>query len=98
MNMQHAKLMKAMTAYDRGAVGRIQHFVKVYGLASTIGMLEGLDPEEQFVLETAAIVHDIGIKITKRNMVTAMERTRRSKDRLRLIKCSENWADTQKRR
>ena len=65
MNMQHAKLMGAMTAYDRGATGRIQHFVKVYGLASTIGMLEGLDPEEQFVLETAAIVHDIGIKISK---------------------------------
>ena len=61
MNMQHAKLMEAMTAYDRGATGRIQHFVKVYGLASTIGMLEGLDPEEQFVLETAAIVHDIGV-------------------------------------
>jgi len=65
MNMQHARLMEAMTAYDRGEPGRIQHFVKVYGLASTIGMLEGLDQEEQFVLETAAIVHDIGIKISK---------------------------------
>lgn len=65
MNMQHAKLMAAMTAYDRGETGRIQHFVKVYGLASSIGTLEKLDEETQFILETAAIVHDIGIKSSK---------------------------------
>ena len=64
MNMQHAKLMKAMTAYDRGSVGRIQHFVKVHGLAATIGTLEGLDQETQFILETASIVHDIGMKVS----------------------------------
>ncbi len=65
MNMQHAKLLEAMTHFDRGATGRIQHFYKVHNLAATIGMLEGLDEETQFILETAAIVHDIGIKPSK---------------------------------
>lgn len=62
MNLQHAKLLAAMTEFDRGATGRIQHFYKVHNLAAAIGALEGLDEETQFVLETAAIVHDIGIK------------------------------------
>lgn len=65
MNMQHAKLLEAMTNFDRGATGRIQHFYKVHDLAAAIGALEGLDEETQFVLETAAIVHDIGIKPSK---------------------------------
>lgn len=65
MKIQHAKLLEAMTHYDQGATGRIQHFYKVHDLAATIGMLEGLDEETQFVLETAAIVHDIGIKLSK---------------------------------
>ena len=62
MNKQHAKLLAAMTSFDKGATGRIQHFFKVHDLAAAIGSLEGLDEETQFILETAAIVHDIGIK------------------------------------
>ena len=62
MNKQHAKLLAAMTSFDKGATGRIQHFFKVHDLAAAIGSLEGLDDETQFILETAAIVHDIGIK------------------------------------
>ena len=65
MNRKHAKLLEAMTHYDKGATGRIQHFYKVHDLSATIGALEGLDEETQFILETAAIVHDIGIKISK---------------------------------
>ncbi len=61
MLKQHAQLIEAMTAYDHGDPLRIQHFIKVYGLASVIGTLEGLDEETLFILETAAIVHDIGI-------------------------------------
>lgn len=53
--------MKAMVAYDHGDVPRIQHFVKVHDFAAIIGIAEGLDEETQFVLETAAILHDIGI-------------------------------------
>ena len=65
MNRKHAKLLEAMTHYDKGATGRIQHFYKVHDLSATIGALEGLEEETQFILETAAIVHDIGIKISK---------------------------------
>lgn len=63
--MQHAKLIAAMVAYDRGDPMRIQHFMKVHDFAATIGTLTGLDNETQFILETAAIVHDIGIHISE---------------------------------
>ena len=63
--MQHAKLIAAMVAYDRGDPMRIQHFMKVHDFAATIGTLTGLDAETQFILETAAIVHDIGIHISE---------------------------------
>lgn len=62
MNKQHALLIDAMTAYDTGSPKRIQHFLKVHSFAAVIGILEDLDEETQFILETAAIVHDIGIR------------------------------------
>ncbi|MGN0275876.1 MAG: HD domain-containing protein [Hominisplanchenecus sp.] len=65
MDRQHAKLTAAMVAYDRGDAKRIQHFLKVHDLAAVIGTLEGLDEETQFILETAAILHDIGIHISE---------------------------------
>ena len=61
MTKQHAILIDAMAEYDKGDPERIQHFVKVHDLAATIGALEGLDEETMFLLETIAIVHDIGI-------------------------------------
>lgn len=65
MNPQHAKLIAAMVAYDAGDARRIQHFMKVHDFAATIGVLEGLDEETLFILETAAIVHDIGIHVSE---------------------------------
>lgn len=50
-----------MIAYDKGDVARIQHFVKVHDFAAAIGSAESLPSATQFVLETAAILHDIGI-------------------------------------
>lgn len=61
MKLQHAKLIQAMVEYDKGDVPRIQHFMKVHDFAVTIAQLEGVDEETLFVLETAAILHDIGI-------------------------------------
>lgn len=57
--------MTAMMDYDRGDPKRIQHFVKVYEFARTIGKMEGLDEKTRFILESAAIVHDIGIHISE---------------------------------
>lgn len=56
-----AELMEAMFAFDHGDTRRIQHFLKVWGFARTIGIREGLEDHTQFILESAAIVHDIGI-------------------------------------
>ena len=56
------ELFTETVKYFRGGGKRIQHFTKVYSYAALIGRLEGLDGREQFTLETASIVHDIGIK------------------------------------
>lgn len=59
------KLLLAMIQYFRGDARRIQHFVKVYEFAKLIGEKQGLDKGTQYILETAAIVHDIGIKMAE---------------------------------
>lgn len=60
--MDNSRLLTAMITYNRGDAARIQHFLKVYGFAELIGKMEGLEETTQYILETAAIVHDIGIK------------------------------------
>lgn len=56
-----AALLQAMVKYDRGDVRRIQHLVKVHDFAQMIAIAEGMDEDERFVLEAAAILHDVGI-------------------------------------
>ncbi len=62
--MQTAPLILKMCAYEEGEVKRVNHFLKVYGLAKAIGEGEGLPAEVLDILEAAAIVHDIGIKVS----------------------------------
>lgn len=50
-----------MMEHDAGSAQRIQHFLKVHRFAQLIGRAEQLDEHMQFILECAAIVHDIGI-------------------------------------
>lgn len=57
-----SKVIEAMIGYFHGDVKRINHFMKVYGFAKTIGELEGIDTKTQEILEITAITHDIGIK------------------------------------
>lgn len=61
MDKKMADLMAAMIEYDKGDARRIQHLVKVHDLAVTIGVLEKIPADELYVLEAAAILHDIGI-------------------------------------
>jgi len=56
------ELIYAMITYFDGDVRRINHFLKVYGFAKTLGELEGLNESTQKILEAAALTHDIGIK------------------------------------
>jgi hypothetical protein len=60
-----AAVARAMVGYFAGDVRRINHFVKVYGFAKTIGELEELDAQTQYTLEIAALTHDIGIKVSE---------------------------------
>lgn len=59
------RLIEEMMGYYAGDPKRIQHFLKVYTFAKMIGEEEALPPEELFILRTAAIVHDIGIKVSE---------------------------------
>lgn len=54
-------LMRAMIKYDGGDVPRIQHFVKVHDFAHMIGVAEDMESKQLFILEAAAILHDVGI-------------------------------------
>ena len=56
------ELTGKMIAFDAGDPKRIQHFIKVHSFAGYIGKSEGPDSEECFILESAALVHDIGIR------------------------------------
>lgn len=56
------RLIEEMVGYYSGDPKRIQHFLKVYQFAKLIGEQEELDEQTRFTLETAAIVHDIGIR------------------------------------
>lgn len=48
-----------MKQYYGGDMDMVQHFVRVYTLAKSIGELEHLSDEEQFDLELAAVVHNV---------------------------------------
>ena len=56
-------LQLEMINYYSGDPRRIQHFIKVHSFAKLIGTLEQLEDSTLFTLETAALVHDIGIKL-----------------------------------
>lgn len=58
-------LIEKMVDYDAGDMRRIPHFLKVYAYAKTIAELERLDEKTRYILELAAIVHDIGIKVSE---------------------------------
>lgn len=57
------RLYMEMIRFYQGDPRHIQHFVKVHSFSRLIGQAEGLDEEQMYILEAAALVHDIGIKI-----------------------------------
>ena len=64
--MTIAQLTQKMIAYSEGNLHDITHFLKVWSFAKTIGELEGLEPETQFILEAAALVHDIACPLCRK--------------------------------
>ena len=57
-------IIQEMIQYETGVPHRINHFLKVYGLAKAIAEQEQLDYQTQQILEVASLMHDIGIKIS----------------------------------
>ena len=57
------KLHLAMIKLYSGDAKRIQHFCKVHSYAKLIGQTENIDKKNLFILEAAALTHDIGIHI-----------------------------------
>ena len=55
------KLTALAIAYDAGDAKRIQHFCKVHSYAKLIAETENVDKKCLFIIETAALTHDIGI-------------------------------------
>ena len=63
--MTVSEIMEKMIAFSDGNIHDIDHFIRVWTYAKTIGELEGLVPETQFVLEIAAITHDIACPLCR---------------------------------
>ena len=66
-----AKITQKMIDFSEGNLHNINHFMKVYGYAKTIGQLENLDEKTQLTLEVAALVHDIAIPLCREKYGTA---------------------------
>ena len=53
------RILEKMIAFSEGNIHDIDHFIRVWTYARTIGQLEQLDEDTQFILEVASITHDI---------------------------------------
>ena len=57
--------IEKMIAFYQGNRHDINHFLKVWAFAQTIGEQEGLDDQTQLTLELAAVVHDIACPLCR---------------------------------
>ena len=60
-----SQLMEQMIVFSNGNLHDITHFITVWTYAKTIGELEGLDADTQYLLEASAIVHDIACPLCR---------------------------------
>lgn len=58
-------VIQKMIAMSDGNMHDINHFMKVYAYARTIGLAEGLEDELQTTLEVAAVIHDIACPLCR---------------------------------
>lgn len=63
--MTVSQIMEKMISFSKGNIHDIDHFLRVWSYAKTIGELEQLDSETQFILEIAAITHDIACPLCR---------------------------------
>ena len=60
-----SQIMEKMIAFSDGNIHDIDHLIRVWSYAKTIGELEGLDSDTQAILEIAAITHDIACPLCR---------------------------------
>ncbi|MBQ9429623.1 MAG: HD domain-containing protein [Clostridia bacterium] len=58
-------IMEKMIAFSEGNLHDIDHLIRVWCYAKTIGEAEGLDADTQLNLEIAAITHDIACPLCR---------------------------------
>ena len=60
-----AQIMEKMIAFSQGNLHDIDHLIRVWTYAKTIGELEHLDQDTLYILEVAAITHDIACPLCR---------------------------------
>lgn len=63
--MTIAQIMQKMIAFSDGNIHDIDHLIRVWSYARTIGELEHLAEETQYILEVTAIIHDIACPLCR---------------------------------
>ena len=74
-----AVAIEKMIDFYQGNLRDIEHFLKVWAYAKTIGEQESVDENTQGILELAAVVHDISCPLCRENMETQMVQIRNLK-------------------
>ena len=69
--MTIAEILEKMICYSNGNIHDIDHLVRVWTFAKTIGELEHIDAETQYILEVAAITHDIACPLCRKKSGSA---------------------------
>lgn len=63
--MNVAQILEKMIFFSDGNIHDIEHFIKVWTYAKTIGELENIDRDTQYILEIAAVTHDIACPLCR---------------------------------
>lgn len=64
--MTVSQTLEKMIAFSKGNIHDIDHLIRVWTYAKTIGEIEGLDSDTQYVLELSAITHDIACPLCRK--------------------------------
>ena len=63
--MTVSQILEKMISFSEGNIHDMDHLIRVWSYAKTIGELECLPAETQFILEVAAITHDIACPLCR---------------------------------
>ena len=63
--MRITEILERMIVFSDGNIHDIDHFLRVWSYTKTIGEGEGLDTRTQYLLEAAALVHDIACPLCR---------------------------------